>query len=98
MKEENAAIDRLVDERVTLAIDRLAQTDISDGDKAKVRRELMATQSAWIAYRLVACETVLVYWGGADEAKLEYLNCMREHARSRFADLVPYLSEPAADQ
>ena len=95
MKTENATIDHMIDERVTLAIHRLARADISDDDKAKVHRELVATQDAWRAYRSVACEAVLVYWGGADEAKLEYLNCMREHARSRLADLAPYLAETA---
>ena len=95
MKEENAAIDRSIGERMNLAISRLSQADISDDDKAKVRQKLMATQSAWSAYRSIACEAVVVYWGGADDSKLEYFNCMREHALSRLADLVPYLPEQA---
>jgi uncharacterized protein YecT (DUF1311 family) len=72
------------------AMKRLSQPDSPFIPYATTKRQLIAAQRAWVAFRKADCEAWGTYNVGGTARGIEYVACMLSHTDRRIEDLRQY--------
>lgn len=74
----------------------LAATPTTTGGAkpAKPKDSLVAAQRLWVKFREADCKAVLDLWSEGSIRNLQYLGCMRDHARLRIKQLEAFKMQP----
>lgn len=84
------AIEKKLNDTYRQVLKSLNKPDERGMSYAKIRKDLVDAQKAWVVFRQKDCDAVFTFHAGGTIRTVMYLGCMQRHAENRIKDLAAY--------